>query len=422
MSKIFYFLTWLLFYANLQAQKPRLPGRISVFIDCNGISCDENYIRSEINIVDFITERKAADTHVLITAAATGGGTVQYQLIFYGQRKFSAYLDTLRFTTSVNATKAENRLQLAHFIKLGLIPLLSKTSYASSFSVQMGQHKSTIGLKSTRDKWNYFVLNLNAEGAIQADQNYTNQRGSASFSLNRTTDKTRFQLGAYGSKYIYTYKVKEYNRTQKYEVNNSDYGFFNSYVFSISQHWSTGYAAFLSNNTFQNTKAKKYFNPVVEFNLFKYADVNNRSFLFRYGVDLSVFDYYEVTLYNKKKENLYGQEASLSVNFNQKWGSFSGGAYYHNYLVDPGLYSTGAKVNFNIRVTGGLSFYVSCAGNIIHDQVYLPKGVATEQEILLRKRQLASSFDYYTSLGINFRLGSKLNNFVNTRISGYRGI
>ncbi|MBK5272725.1 MAG: hypothetical protein JJE22_17130 [Bacteroidia bacterium] len=284
----------------------------------------------------------------------------------------------------------------------------------------MKQDTSVPTVKTTHDKWNYIVFNLNAEGSISADQNYTNQTGTASFSMNRTTDQTRFQIGTYGSKYIYTYKVKDSSGTQKYEVNNSDYSIFHFFVKSLGQHWSIGYAANLSNSTFQNTKTKWYFHPVLELNFFKYAEVNNRSFLLRYGADFSSFAYYDTTLYNKKKEDLFGQEVSLSINFNQKWGNFSSGAYYRNYFMNPGFYSTGANISFNIRITGGLSFYVSGTGNIIHDQVYLQKGGATEQEVLLRKRQLASSFDYYTSLGINLRFGSKLNNFVNTRISGYR--
>ncbi|MBK5272726.1 MAG: hypothetical protein JJE22_17135 [Bacteroidia bacterium] len=114
-------------YANLYAQKEGPSKRLTVFIDCNGVSCDENYIHTEINIVDFLAERAGADVDILITAAPTGGRTDQYQLIFYGQNNFKTHLDTLRFTTETNATKDEMRIQLVHFIKLGLVPLLSKT-------------------------------------------------------------------------------------------------------------------------------------------------------------------------------------------------------------------------------------------------------------------------------------------------------
>jgi hypothetical protein len=51
----------------------------------------------------------------------------------------------------------------------------------------------------------------------------------------------------------------------------------------------------------------------------------------------------------------------------------------------------------------------------------LVKGDATEQEVLTRKRQLASTYNYYTSFGLNYRFGSILNNFVNPRFEGYGG-
>jgi len=58
--------------------------RLKVFIDCNR-GCDMNFIRTEINIVDFLLDRQAADVHVLITEQETGGGGTQFQFIFFGR-------------------------------------------------------------------------------------------------------------------------------------------------------------------------------------------------------------------------------------------------------------------------------------------------------------------------------------------------
>jgi hypothetical protein len=51
----------------------------------------------------------------------------------------------------------------------------------------------------------------------------------------------------------------------------------------------------------------------------------------------------------------------------------------------------------------------------------LVKGDISEQDVLTRKRQLASTYNYYTGFGLNFRFGSILNNFVNPRFEGYGG-
>jgi len=55
---------------------------------------------------------------------------------------------------------------------------------------------------------------------------------------------------------------------------------------------------------------------------------------------------------------------------------------------------------------------------LVHDQVYLAKSGATQQEVLTRIRQLKSSFYFQNRFGISYRFGSKLNNFVNPRFEG----
>ncbi len=72
----------------------------------------------------------------------------------------------------------------------------------------------------------------------------------------------------------------------------------------------------------------------------------------------------------------------------------------------------------DVRISGGLSFYMYAFGSIVRDQLSLPKGAASEQEILTRRRQLASGYNFYTSFGLNYRFGSKVNNFVNPRFTG----
>jgi hypothetical protein len=51
----------------------------------------------------------------------------------------------------------------------------------------------------------------------------------------------------------------------------------------------------------------------------------------------------------------------------------------------------------------------------IHDQLYLRAGEATDEEILLRRRQLATSYRYRFSAGVSYTFGSMFNNVVNTR-------
>ena len=73
------------------------------------------------------------------------------------------------------------------------------------------------------------------------------------------------------------------------------------------------------------------------------------------------------------------------------------------------------EVYTSVRIAGGLSAYISAFGGLTRDQIFLVKGDATPEEVLARRRQLASGYNFYTSIGFNFRFGSQLNNVVNPR-------
>ncbi|MFA9453938.1 MAG: hypothetical protein ACERK6_08490, partial [Candidatus Aminicenantaceae bacterium] len=59
----------------------------------------------------------------------------------------------------------------------------------------------------------------------------------------------------------------------------------------------------------------------------------------------------------------------------------------------------------------------------IHDQLALPIGDASIDEVLLRRRELATDYDYSLSVGFRFTFGSVYSNVVNPRFEGtrYRG-
>ena len=143
--------------------------------------------------------------------------------------------------------------------------------------------------------------------------------------------------------------------------------------------------------------------------------MNTKFFTVSYSVDIRRNSYFDTTLYDKTKETLVGQGVESNFAFNQKWGTVSFGAKYHNYFHNWKLYKIGFNSQVDIRVTGGLSFNIYTSAELTREQIFLPKGGATPQEVLTRRRQLASGYNFYTFFGINYRFGSKLNNFVNPR-------
>lgn len=398
--------------------------KLRVFIDCR-TGCDMQFIKTELPVVDFVTNRLAADAHVLVTNQRIGSGGTQYQLNIYGQNKHVNFKDTLRFITTPGATASERRQKLVQSLLLGLLPMIAKTAYISGISISLNPALAGTGSgfiqNNTRDKWNYWAFRVGIQGEVSADKVYHTNLLNSNFSANRTTDKLKIEVYLTGSRRNSVTTSESNGITKKIVVNNSDYGVFHNMVKSFDDHWSYGYQTNFSNSTFNNIKRKIYFNPALEYNIFNYSEVNSRSFIIRYGVDVNRNLYYDTTIYNEIKETLYGHRFSTALTLNKKWGTFFSGFNYRNYLKDHRLYSVGVSVRTDVRLTGNLSFSVNANASIVHNQLSLVKGAATEQDVLTRKRQLASTYNYYTSFGFNYRFGSILNNFVNPRFEGYGG-
>ena len=393
--------------------------RLKVFVDCSNTYCDNTFIRSEINIVDFLLDRIASDVHILITSQRNGSGGKQFQMIFYGQNRFRNTTDTLRYNLDPNATDSESRDHLVKYLKLGLTPFIIKTDYASELNIQMKRPEQKAGEKknnaTTKDNWNYWVYRVGSSGNVNLDKVYKSNNYRANISANRTTDKLKINFSIRGNSSKSKYEYETPGGIEKFVVKNSSYGFNHGMVVSINQHWSYGYEANFSNSTFSNNKSRIYVSPAIEYAIFPYKMVNNKFLTIRYGIDFTRNTYYDTTVYFKTKEALTGHNLSANLSLNQKWGNINSGLSYRNYFSDWKLNNLGINLNVNVRVTGGLTVYVYSFGGLTRDQIYLPKGGATEQEILTRRRQIASGYDFYSGFGFNFRFGSKLNNFVNPR-------
>ena len=77
----------------------------------------------------------------------------------------------------------------------------------------------------------------------------------------------------------------------------------------------------------------------------------------------------------------------------------------------------------NINIIRGFQFNVGGNYSIVRDQLALPAGGATPEEILVRQRQLATNYSYFMFVGLSYTFGSIYNNVVNPRFgSGGRTI
>ncbi|MDH5396909.1 MAG: hypothetical protein OEX02_02105 [Cyclobacteriaceae bacterium] len=375
------------------------------------------YIKTEINIIDFLMDRVSSDVHILITSQRTGDQGRQYQMIFYGQNDFTGTTDTLHFNTGPNATDFERRDEMLKYLKLGLGPWIAKTNKVSAINISMKSNgENTEEEEPTDDKWNFWVFRIGGNGSVNADKVYKSYRLNGNFSINRITDESKLRFYYYGGQNSSRYDYEDDNGAIVHDiVTNDRHNVFHQYVKSLNDHWSAGYTAHFRNDTFSNYKSRISLFPGIEYSIFPYQEVNNRFFTLNYSVGAESFAYIDSTIYEKKDEILARHNVAINLRFIQKWGNIRTGIEYHNYFHDWKYYRLSAYSDIEVRITGGLSFNTYFYGGLIHDQFNLRKGGATEAEVLTRRKQLESGYDINAHFGLSYRFGSKLSNFVNPR-------
>jgi hypothetical protein len=398
------------------------PSKLKIFLDCRS-RCDFNYIRSEINIVDYMLIQDDADVHILINNQVTGGGGGKTQIIFYGQNQFSSMQDTLSYSYPPNQALSQNRNLMLQYLKLGLAPYLAKSLMVMQVNMvtKMDEEELT-HLKefsqTPTDPWRYWTQIFGVNGNLRLEQLYQTLRTSGYFQSTKMTEDLKIRFRVAGGREVSTYKYETDTGTVKTIVDNSDFNVRHFIARGIDNNWTYGYETSFANSTFQNLKGSFYFSTGLERSLFPYSTINNKFVALRYGLDARYNNYYDTTLFAKKKEMLFGQKLILSLKYNQKWGYLEGGVRYRNYFHDWTMYNVSLNSSLNIRLTGALTVNVDLYGALVHDQVNLAQGEASKDDVLTRKRQLASAYNFATWFGVNYRFGSSVNNFVNPRFEG----
>jgi len=137
-----------------------------------------------------------------------------------------------------------------------------------------------------------------------------------------------------------------------------------------------------------------------------------------YHPGISSFNYIEETIYNKFQETLTFQSLSLKWELIQPWGELDLWLEGFHYFQDISLNRITFNFDLSLRISKGFSVVLETEIEGIHDQLYLPKGGATRDEILLKRKQLETSFILSSSFGLRYTFGSIYSPIVNRRLKG----
>jgi hypothetical protein len=393
---------------DIEALKKTAP---KVYIDCG--SCDLDYIKTEITFVNYVRDRKEAQVHVLITTQSTGSGGREYTLGFIGQNEFKGADDTQKFFSNKTDTDDEIRQGLVKALKIGLMGYVARTPIRSRIGVSYAQEEKPRPLE---DRWNFWVFSLNGEGFFNGEQSYRERSLEADFSANRITPdlKIRMSLSADQSNDHFEYEDEVIDSTsEKYEFDGL-------LVKSLSEHWSVGGYLKAYSSTYDNHRFILKPAPAVEYNFFPYAESTRRQLRVLYTLGFNIIRYREVTIYDKTSQNLWQESLAVTLDVKEKWGSISTTLGGSHYFYDFSQYQLNLFANISLQLVKGFNVFFFGGGDRIHDQIFLPKGGASLEEVLLRRRQLATGYEYFFGVGLSYTFGSIFTNVVNPRF-GSRG-
>lgn len=385
-----------------------------VFID--GERLDMNFIKEEIQFVNYVRDRTEADVHVLITQQRTGSGGSEYTLKFIGQGLFEDLQNELKYYSNNVDTKDESRKGLVQMLKLGLTTYAARTPICSILQLNLDRKVKTT---SVEDRWNFWVFSVSANGRLNGEKSRQSNSLWGNASINRTTPQAKFRLGI--STYIEETRY-DYEDYQGVSTSNSR-SLDGLYVFSLGDHWSIGAYLNLNYSTYSNIAFGLSVHPAIEFNVFPYSESTRRQLRFLYRVGYNLDRYIEETIYDKMKDSTLSQTLTATLEFTQPWGNVEVSLEGSNYLHDFSYNRFRLSGNLSFRIIKGLSLTVDGRYSAVHDQLALRKGSADLTEVLLRRTELASSYNYQVRLGLNFSFGSVYSNVVNPRFgSGYGGM
>ena len=388
-----------------------------VFLDCG--RCDEDYIRKEVTFVDYVRNREDADVHVLVTVQETGGGGAQWTLKFIGLGTFQNSDQTLTYNSPATATADEVRRGFAEVFKLGLVRYAATTPMADRLRVTFTKLEGDAAAAANRkDPWNYWVYRIGFNGDVNGEESSRGRSFRGSFSANRTTDAWRLSFNTSANYRDSEFKLEEAGEKSTILSVNRNMDVSGTVVKSLTQHWSLGFLASANSQTFRNFVIKTRVASGVEYNFFPYSESTRRMLTFQYTVGHDYLRYREITIFEKLREQLLDHRGEVGLSMRQPWGSATAQMSFTQYLTNPSKYSLGIFGFGEIRIVKGLSANFFGQYSRTRDQIYLPRGQASTEEILLRQRQLLTGYQYFFDFGISYSFGSIFNNIVNPRFGG----
>ncbi len=381
-----------------------------MFLDCN---CEKRYIQQEIDFVSHVRDQDLANVKLFIYDIANGSGGRTYKLDFTGAGSFEGTTNGLSFDSTANMSSDEVRKGLLQRIKTGLLKYVIQSDVADKIEYNI----SVEGMKERQDinfddPWNNWIFEVRGEVDVSSEASRNQFRYELGFESDRVTEKWRIRGDMEMSRFSSRFK----NDGEEFTSERERYSARGSIVRSLSDHWSAGIFGGAVHNTYTNLNISTDLRPAIEYNIFPYREVLRREIVFAYKIGFIYNDYMETTIFGKDKESIFSHSLDVGLRFRQPWGNVFTRVTASTFLNDWSKNRLEIDSYLSVRILKGLSVRFSGDLKLIQDQINLPAGSASLEDVLLQQKQIATNFEVGFGVGISYTFGSAFNNIINTRL------
>jgi hypothetical protein len=388
-----------------QAASPRL----RVYLDCD---CYQDYLRDEIRFVDFVRQPQDADVHLLARTSDTGGGGRETVLRFIGRGRFAGHDEELRAISLSGDADSTRRDLVLRTVEVGLLAFMAREGLPGHVAVSVETARDRAAPQPADDPWNAWVFSIRGSADFNIEETQRDRSWSVNVGADRITEAWKITIGLSLDKETEEFDLDE--DVPLTAVRQSREG--NWFIAkSLGPNWSVGLDGEVRSSTFGNTKFAWTTAPAIEYSVFPYADYATRQLRLNYAVGVAHARYNEITLYDKFDETHPAHEGSVTFDRREPWGSIDVSFDFSQFLHDTSKYRLELNGDASFRITRGLSVTLEAGISRIRDQLALPRRDATQEEVLLRLRELQSAYEVSFDVGFTYSFGALFNNVVNPR-------
>lgn len=388
--------------------------RLRVGLTCE--TCDREALQRDVTFVEFLPAGgplTGADVIVVVTAAAPEANApvaAAWVITVTGQGRFAGQDRTVTAPDP-----------LGRFLKLMLAEYAAETDHGAHLDVAFAPKAAVPDRAGAapavvqRDPWNAWIFRAGANIYMNGEQSSTDRSYSYSLSANRTTERWKLRVSAYRNESKSSFDLDE---TTTVTSRLSDWSASGLAVKSLGPRWSIGASSSVVGSSYSNSRRVMRLEPGIEFDWFPYAESSRRTLTFLYSIGVERYSYERETIFDKLKETVGVHSLRSALGLRQPWGQVGASVRLLQQLTSPDRTRISVDANASVRLLKSLTLNASGNYSRLRDQFTLVKGNATDEEVLLRQRQLATGYRYSFSIGFGYAFGALSNTTVNPRFGG----